>query len=218
MLLSRFLSNQKSKAMTQITELQYAKEWWKKLDFNLKLRYHERWHPTPFIEDLTDEQILHIFRKEVIGKWIKDIGGANEFRLSSEHYNVLPFHITDEQWFEIYRREVLSKEEKVICSHCNKEKEGTPTGLCLHCGRFGKASTQPDTSELDPAIAFANQISRDSEYDKGRWYGRIEGFNTALKLSDTSVMEEAIELLKQAKNQIGYYREKEHPFPLKLQQ
>lgn len=30
----------------------------------------------------------------------------------------------------------------IICNQCGKPKEGTQTGLCLHCGRFGKTDSE----------------------------------------------------------------------------
>lgn len=32
---------------------------------------------------------------------------------------------------------------------------------------------------VDEVVHFANEIHQESEYDKGRWYGRIEGYNKA---------------------------------------
>lgn len=29
-----------------------------------------------------------------------------------------------------------------ICNQCGKNKEGVQTGLCIHCGRFGKTNRQ----------------------------------------------------------------------------
>lgn len=34
---------------------------------------------------------------------------------------------------------------------------------------------EKETLELPVEIDFANEIEQISEYDKGRWYGRIEG-------------------------------------------
>jgi len=31
---------------------------------------------------------------------------------------------------------------KVICNHCNKEKEGVQTGICNHCGKFGLTNNE----------------------------------------------------------------------------
>ena len=30
----------------------------------------------------------------------------------------------------------------IICNQCGKPKEGTQTGLCLHCGKFGKTDSE----------------------------------------------------------------------------
>lgn len=41
---------------------------------------------------------------------------------------------------------------KIICNICGKEKEGVQTGLCSHCGKFGK-------TDMEIAMFWWNNLS-----------------------------------------------------------
>jgi hypothetical protein len=49
----------------------------------------------------------------------------------------------------------------------------------------------------DEALKFANEIKQDvSQYDNGRWYGRIEGYNTATKRYSEEDLRKAINMAR----------------------
>ena len=55
-----------------------------------------------------------------------------------------------------------------------------PKQIKCYCGHTTNCDCSPleakqETLELPVEINFANEIEQISEYDKGRWYGRIEG-------------------------------------------
>jgi ribosomal protein L37E len=67
---------------------------------------------------------------------------------------------------------------KETCNHCNKEKNGVQTGLCNHCGRFGK-----NNREL--ALEWWNNLPT--------WGISSKEYYMGLHYSDDNVTDERIE-------------------------
>ena len=70
-----------------------------------------------------------------------------------------------------------------ICNLCGKEKEGIQTGLCNHCGRFGK-------TDRELALEWWNTLPR-YDMDKEckeiyaqRYYQRSAGLITGLEIEE----------------------------------
>ncbi len=56
------------------------------------------------------------------------------------------------------------KPKKVICSWCNRPKAGVQTGICEHCGRFGKPI---EDCERDIKSSESYKIHRDLMRNNG---------------------------------------------------
>lgn len=104
----------------------------------------------------TDDYLLVVDDSEIkVGDWvIKTRNGLNELHFTNSRY-VIHKHI-----------------QKKVIAHLPLGNSPILEGVPL---------LPPFEQEDDEKILFANEIENMLEYDRGRWYGRIEGYNKAIE-------------------------------------
>jgi hypothetical protein len=104
----------------------------------------------------TDNYLLVVDDSEIkVGDWVIETrNGLNELHFTNSRY-VIDKHI-----------------QKKVIAHLPLNNSPILEGVPL---------LPPLEQEDDEKILFANEIENMLEYDRGRWYGRIEGYNKAIE-------------------------------------